>query len=76
VTALAVTRHGHPADLTAEGVRRMARDELITVHWHGDAETWTVDARPHGEADWVSYDGADGELAVLLGLAHDIATGG
>lgn len=54
----------------------MAKDELISVHWDGDTETWTVDARPHGDADWVSYDGGDGELATLLRLAHGIATGG
>lgn len=52
------------------------RNNLIEAEWHEDTRRWTVWARPSDEADWDSFCGAEDELAQLLALAHDYATGG
>lgn len=49
---------------------------LIEVWWREESCTWRVDCRPDPAAVWSSFDGDEDELSRLLGLAHDVVTGG
>ena len=51
-------------------------DELITVDWDEQERRWRVASRSSVDQPWTSYEGAEAELAELLALAHDVATGG
>lgn len=55
---------------------RTSAEELITVTWVHDDGRYVVHARESADEGWTSLDGDETELAKLLALAHDIATGG
>lgn len=54
--------------------------KVLEVHWVPERREWEVQSRPVTDAGepgaWATYMGAEGELAQLLGIAHDTVTGG
>lgn len=49
---------------------------LIEVYWNVDDQSWTVRSRADVALHWLTHQAADGQLANLLSIAHDNATGG
>lgn len=54
--------------------------KVAEVFWVPETRTWEVNSRPTDEEGepgaWASHDGNEGELSVLLSIAHDVMTGG
>jgi hypothetical protein len=49
---------------------------LIEVDWNDEDRSWTVYSRVDRSESWLTHHGAEDELANLLAIAHDNATGG